>query len=41
MATRESNILFDDIFTVQDVDLEGKKFERGNKGRSGFSIDLV
>lgn len=40
MATRESNILFDDIFTVQDVDLEGKKFERG-KAHTGARFDLV
>ncbi|KAF9512632.1 hypothetical protein BS47DRAFT_1372777 [Hydnum rufescens UP504] len=38
MATRESNILFDDIFTVQDVDLEGKKFERVS--RLTFNIEL-
>jgi len=28
MASRGSNILFDDLFTVDDIDVEGKKFER-------------
>lgn len=30
MATRDSNILFDDIFTINGIDTEGKRFDRGN-----------
>lgn len=29
MTSRESNILFDDIFTITGIDVEGKKFDRG------------
>jgi len=29
MASKESNILFDDVFSVKGIDLEGVKFERG------------
>ncbi|KAI0762885.1 RNA polymerase I [Fomes fomentarius] len=28
MASNTSNVLFDDIFTISDVDKEGKKFDR-------------
>ncbi|KAH6917230.1 RNA polymerase I [Coprinopsis sp. MPI-PUGE-AT-0042] len=28
MATRSSNLLFDDIFTIHGIDTEGKKFDR-------------
>jgi hypothetical protein len=30
MSSRESNILFDDLFTVESVDKDGKKFDRGH-----------
>lgn len=29
MATTSSNIVFDDIFTLNAIDKEGKKFDRG------------
>ena len=29
MASNTSNVLFDDIFTINDIDKEGKKFDRG------------
>jgi len=29
MATAASNIVFDDIFTINAIDKEGKKFDRG------------
>ena len=29
MALRDSNILFDDLFTIKEIDKEGKKFDRG------------
>lgn len=29
MATTSSNIVFMDSFTVNDIDKEGKKFDRG------------
>jgi hypothetical protein len=29
MAANSSNIVFDDIFTIHDIDKEGKKFDRG------------
>ncbi|KZT30336.1 RNA polymerase I [Neolentinus lepideus HHB14362 ss-1] len=28
MASNASNIVFDDIFTIEDIDKEGKKFDR-------------
>jgi hypothetical protein len=30
MASTASNIVFDDIFTINAIDKEGKKFERGS-----------
>jgi DNA-directed RNA polymerases I, II, and III subunit RPABC3 len=32
MATNSSNIVFDDIFTINAIDKEGKKFDRGMLG---------
>lgn len=29
MATAASSIVFDDIFSINDIDKEGKKFDRG------------
>lgn len=29
MATAASSIVFDDIFTINAIDKEGKKFDRG------------
>jgi hypothetical protein len=29
MAASSSNIVFDDIFTINGIDKEGKKFDRG------------
>ena len=29
MASNTSNVLFDDIFTINAIDKEGKKFDRG------------
>lgn len=29
-ATAASNIVFDDIFTINAIDKEGKKFDRGS-----------
>ena len=29
MSSNTSNVLFDDIFTINDIDKEGKKFDRG------------
>lgn len=29
MSSNASNIVFDDIFTIQAIDKEGKKFDRG------------
>ena len=30
MASASSNIIFDDIFAVEDIDRAGKKFDRGS-----------
>lgn len=30
MASASSNILFDDLFTIESIDKEGKKFDRGS-----------
>lgn len=30
MAANSSNIVFDDIFTINAIDKEGKKFDRGS-----------
>ena len=30
MTSNASNIVFDDIFTINDIDKEGKKFDRGS-----------
>ena len=29
MSSGPSNVLFDDLFTINGIDLEGKKFDRG------------
>jgi len=29
MTSSKSNIVFDDIFTIKEIDPEGKKFDRG------------
>lgn len=29
MSSGPSNVLFDDLFTINDIDREGKKFDRG------------
>jgi hypothetical protein len=29
MASSKSSIVFDDIFTIDEIDKEGKKFDRG------------
>lgn len=29
MASSKSSIVFDDIFTINEIDKEGKKFDRG------------
>lgn len=29
MASTQSNILFDDLFTITDIDMDGKKYDRG------------
>ena len=40
MTSTVSNIVFDDIFTINAIDKEGKKFERGwlhNVPQVGYS----
>ncbi|KAG8951992.1 DNA-directed RNA polymerases I, II, and III subunit RPABC3 [Tulasnella sp. 424] len=44
MATRDSNILFDDIFTINGIDTEGKRFDRVSRlsaKSSNFDMTLV
>ncbi|KAG8864299.1 DNA-directed RNA polymerases I, II, and III subunit RPABC3 [Tulasnella sp. 330] len=44
MANRESNILFDDLFTITAIDSEGKKFDRVSRlhaHSSNFDMSLV
>lgn len=31
MTSAQSNIIFDDLFTVTAIDMDGKKFDRGGK----------
>ncbi|KAG8926500.1 DNA-directed RNA polymerases I, II, and III subunit RPABC3 [Tulasnella sp. 419] len=43
MANRESNILFDDLFTVYAIDKDGKKFDRVSRlsaKSSNFDMEL-
>jgi hypothetical protein len=37
MAATSSSIVFDDIFTIESIDKEGKKFDRGPSQFNDFS----
>lgn len=41
MTSNASNIVFDDIFTINAIDKEGKKFDRGTVRPFHFSIALT
>ncbi|KAI5123633.1 hypothetical protein M0805_003447 [Coniferiporia weirii] len=44
MAATTSNIVFDDLFTVSDIDKEGKKFDRVSRlfaHSSNYDMDLT
>ncbi|EAU92876.1 RNA polymerase I [Coprinopsis cinerea okayama7 len=44
MAAQSSNILFDDIFTISDIDKEGKKFDRVSRlyaHSKNYDMDLT
>ncbi|KZT74718.1 RNA polymerase I [Daedalea quercina L-15889] len=44
MATNTSNIVFDDIFTISDIDKEGKKFDRVSRlyaHSKNYDMDLT
>ena len=36
MSSNTSNVLFDDIFTINGIDKEGKKFDRGAGAAATF-----
>jgi len=38
MTTATSNIVFDDIFTINAIDKEGKKFDRGSSTFPGSKM---
>jgi hypothetical protein len=40
MVSAGSSIIFDDIFTINAIDKEGKKFDRGMKTRVPRFYDL-
>ncbi|TFY72892.1 hypothetical protein EVG20_g119 [Dentipellis fragilis] len=44
MASSSSNIVFDDIFTIEDIDREGKKFDRVSRlyaHSKNYDMDLT
>lgn len=44
MTTNTSNIIFDDIFTISDIDKEGKKFDRVSRLHAhskNYDMDLT
>lgn len=41
MSSASSNIVFDDIFTINAIDKEGKKFDRGASTRAILGALLI
>ncbi|GBE78304.1 RNA polymerase I [Sparassis latifolia] len=44
MASNSSNVIFDDIFTISDIDKEGKKFDRVSRlyaHSKNYDMDLT
>ena len=40
MSSNTSNVLFDDIFTINAIDKEGKKFDRGARSASVLHVAI-